>query len=243
MTRLILLMFGLAAQLTAQLSATRTATMRYNDNGSALFGDTWRCSTKVEGLYYCTWNDGGWYDRLGSASGNIGVGVLSLDLTNVFNTSYHPMSSLTAYGGSGQFNTNGWTNGSGFKSGGLDFRNGGKLYLAVQQQCQGNTGDCSGLTTGSGIHTTIIVSDDLAVHWCNPKTWAANGNTCPHNSTTAKGDPPQGPTLDGAVMWPGNSHMADMQLVQYQASDSADQNSSTCYWLSRSSKVPGILSF
>jgi hypothetical protein len=227
--------------LSAQLSAVRIGSMRYDDQtwvtGRSMNGDTYRCSSKVGAYHYCTYNDG---DGPGSGNRNIGFVRLSLDLSDVNATSMTLIDSTSGYGPSNKSDLNGWSNGATNKSGGLDFRD-GKLYLQVQQQCHDESGGvCAGLSTpGSGVNSTIIVSDDATIaspnHWCNPKTWAAAGNTCPHNATTAAGDPPLGPTADTAIMWPGGSHMADMQPVQYTAGDKTDGNATTCYWISRSS--------
>lgn len=51
--------------------------------------------------------------------------------------------------------------------------------------------------------STLIISDDLGLHWCNKLTWDTNSHTCPHNSTTATGDAPT--VFDATTMlWQGS---------------------------------------
>src|SRR5262249_46672015 len=63
--------------------------------------------------------------------------------------------------------------------------------------------------------STIIRSDDLdssPPHWCNPATILANSGSCPTNSTTLAGDPPNWGTGSG-VMFVNNQKTARIMAV------------------------------
>jgi hypothetical protein len=241
----IILILASCLAAGAQLSGVRASSMRYNDQtgttGRVMSGDTLRCGAQtIGGFYYCIYNDGNGPAQSppGIANRNFGYFKLSLDLSNVNNTAITLIDSTTNYGTINQANTNLWINNSTFKTGGIAFF-GGNAYVGVHLQCQGTLTDCSGAVVGGEIDSTIIVSTDATSaspnHWCNPKTWAANSNTCPVNATTAGGDPPQGPTADSAVMWPGQTHMGSLLWVQYGSGDTTDNNSTYCYALSNDS--------
>jgi hypothetical protein len=242
MKTLLFLFLTLVPAMLGQLSAVRTSTMRYNDQtgstGRCMSGDTFRISQLSGGFYYGSYNDGLGAIACGSFGGianrNIGFYKLTLDLANVNNTVMTLIDSTAGYGAFNTQNTNGWLNNATFKSGGVSFY-GSNLYFAVHLQCQATLVlDCVGGVAGAtGVDVTILCSDDLGVHWSNPKTVAAQGGCALHNATTAGGDPPQGPTADSAVMWAGQSHMSDLQFVNFAAGDSTDGNSTTVYAFTR----------
>ncbi len=235
MKTLILYLAAIVAA-TAQVSATRTATMRYNDkSGSNVDGDTFRCSNKVSGLYYCLFNDG-----LGPQSAttlNIGFMSLSLDTSNVNNTTFTLLSGTSGYGiKSALVSTgNGWTGYSyaSWKSGGV-WTDGTQMLVSPHMQCNSDVGGVCPGTYGLAVNTTIIRSTNFSagagnVFFCNPKTIAAA--TCTSNATTKAGDVPQGPTPDTAIMWPGLTKMGNLQFIQYAPGDNADDCGSGGTWV------------
>lgn len=226
MKTLILYLSAIIA-VSAQVSATRTASMRYNDkSGSNVDGDTFRCSGKVSSLYYCLFNDG-----LGAQSAtslNIGLMSLSLDLSNVNNTTFTNLSGTSGYGVKSELVSggNGWTGYSyaSWKSGGA-WTDGAQLLASPHMQCNADVGGVCPGSYGLAVNTTIIRSTNFTagagnIFFCNPKTIAAA--TCTSNATTKAGDVPQGPTPDTAIMWPGLTKMGNLQFFQYAPGDNAN---------------------
>lgn len=235
MKTLILYLITIIA-VSAQVSATRTAAMRYNDkSGSNVDGDTFRCSNKVSSLYYCLFNDG-----LGAQSAtslNIGLMSLSLDLSNVNNTTFTNLSGTSGYGIKSELVSggNGWTGYSyaSWKTGGI-WTDGTQLLVSPHMQCNADVGGVCPGSYGLAVNTTIIRSTNFTagagnIFFCNPKTIAAA--TCTSNATTKAGDVPQGPTPDTAIMWPGLTKMGNLMFIQYAAGDNTDDCGSGGTWV------------
>lgn len=242
----LLLLLSLTAGLQAQVSAVLKSTMRYNDKPSDLVhalavGDTWRCSMKISSLYYCSWNDGTGPGTIASRS--VGFSTLSLDLASVTNTSFTRVQnagvdSTIDFGITGSGSINGWGSAQVFKSGGFYYNvSQGLLYWQQSNNCWDPT-QCNTYTPHLGVFSPtfswITVSDDLGLHWCNPVTWVANTNTCPHNATTAKGDPLAFADRATANVWQDTlastiNNMANLEFVQFQSTDTTDQNQTYAY--------------
>lgn len=191
---------------------------------------------------YCAFNDG--ESPLGVFNRSVGlVTIASTDLTDVNAISITIINSTADYGVTGAGGILGWPSYRVFKTGGFVHdapRH--LLYWQMNLNCwpdpiTGNQiNECAGLPVFSPLDTYFAVSDDYGQHWASPKTYALAGNVVPHNSTTAGGDPLA--FADSSyIFWPGVSKMANLMPVQYQASDTTDNNQTCTYFTSAQSNT------
>lgn len=191
-------------------------------------------------IWYCAFNDG--ESPLGVFNRSVGFAALaSTDLTDANATSWTIINTTSAYGVTGSGSINGWPSYRVFKTGGMVYDAPRHLiWWQANVNCwpdpiTGNQiNECAGYPVFSPFDTHWLASDDFGQHWANPKTWADNGNTVPHNATTAAGDPIA--FADRAyIQWQGPSNMSNLQPIQYQSGDTTDNNTTCTYFITSQS--------
>ena len=156
------------------------------------------------GHVYGTVNDVGSF-----CGGNLAVLELAtLDWTTPSNSQINCVNNMTDFGGSGAVNVPaGWSDGLTFKSYNPIMVN-GVLYLAINRQQQSSPWSSS--------MSSIIMSPDNGLHWCNPATVASYGGCTPAH-WSANGDAP--PNATTGMMWGTagvyTNTMARLMFVQY----------------------------
>jgi hypothetical protein len=188
----------------------------------------------TQGVWYCAFNDG--ESPLGVFNRSVGfVAIASTDLTSANATSVTIINTTADYGVTGSGSINGWPAYRVFKTGGMVYDAPRHLiYWQANVNCWAQTSECAAYPVFSPFDTHWLASDDFGQHWCNPKTWSTNSNSCPHNATTAAGDPIA--FADRAsIQWQGASNMSNLLPVQFQSGDTADNNATCNYFLTSQS--------
>lgn len=226
---------GGTTSTTSFVTATITPVpTRYNDqvsgqnglpnNGRFTSGDTFVYTQTFSGNLLVSVNDGGGGANVSSGR-NVFMQNVSSDLLNQTTQNL-----FTDYGTSTQQNTNGWTDGATWKSGGLWARGSNVFFSVYREVDSGNF---------PGQSASLLMSQDGGLTWCNSShvvSQACSGNASVSGSTA---DAPISPL----AMWPtGIRSVDEINYCQAQSVScpNVDSNSTYAYMFGWASDFTGF---
>jgi hypothetical protein len=208
--RACILLF-LALPAWAQFTMTLGPTLSYNDQNSGVNGwpnngrhddrDTTRACWSNDNKTYLTGNDGTGPQFSLTGGRNLFLTTLSDFINPAAGILSSVVNSMDDFGTITQLNTNGWTDGFSWKTGGVDCFN-SKIIISAARQRPGAPYD--------GGNMSLIWSGDHGATWCNGEHTNHTTGVCTI-TPSATGDAP----TSGAAQWDLTTNIYHIYPVQY----------------------------